>query len=74
MLADIDQVEWSLDDEEGSKPDEPNVIVDPTIEAFCVMRSRHARGTSPPPSSGRVPLEVIVAYMLRHANDNDDDE
>ena len=61
MSSDIDRVLWSLE----SDSTEPCVLVDPTLEAFCLMRTRAARGTTPPgpSSSGRLPLEEIIAYM-----------
>jgi hypothetical protein len=61
MPSDIDRVLSSLEIES----DEPCVLVDPTLEAFCLMRTRSARGTSPPRPSrgGRLPLAAIIAYM-----------
>jgi len=62
MTGDIDNVLWSLESEE------PNVYVDPALEAFCVAPSRAARGTTPPPTyPERVPLEVILAFMRDRA-------
>jgi len=44
--------------------DEPSVIVEPEIGAFCMVRARAARGTTPPErTSGRLPLEAILAYI-----------
>lgn len=42
--------------------DEPKVMVEPEIGAFCLVR---ARDTAPPPVQvpGRLPLEVILAYI-----------
>ncbi len=70
MSADIDTVLRSLEVE----GDEPRVIVDPGLEAFCLMGTRMARGTIPPrsSSSGRVPLAAILAYLSENADDDDD--
>jgi hypothetical protein len=44
--------------------DQPKVIVEPEIGAFCMVRARSARGTTPPErTSGRLPLEAILAYI-----------
>lgn len=42
--------------------DEPKVMVEPALGAFCVVG---ARGTAPPPppKSDRLPLEAILAYL-----------
>jgi hypothetical protein len=51
--------------------EEPSVIVDPSLEAFCVVRTRMARGTRPPRAqgSGRLPLEMIQRYLRENADD-----
>jgi len=69
MPADLDQVLWGLDDE----ADEPSVLVDPALEAFCLMRTRMARGTSPPRTSSadRPTLEAIIQYMSQNADRSD---
>lgn len=61
MTTDLDKVLWGLEAEAA----EPSVVVDPTLQAFCMMRSRMARGTSPPrdAGTGRLPLEAILAYI-----------
>jgi hypothetical protein len=67
MPTDLDMVVWDLDDAAATS-EEPSVIVDPAMEAFCMMRSRMARGSSPSlPRSGRLPLEAIMAYMNQNA-------
>jgi len=77
MSADIDTVlrslEVALRNLEG-EADEPRVIVDPGLEAFCLMGTRMARGTVPPrsSSSGRVPLAAILAYLGENADEDDD--
>jgi hypothetical protein len=62
-------IDWVLSSLEA-EASEPCVLVDPTLEAFCLVRTRTARGTSPPrpSSSGRLPLEAIIAFM----RENDD--
>ena len=42
--------------------DEPKVMVEPALGAFCEVR---ARDTVPPPpqKSDRLPLEAILAYL-----------
>ena len=51
----IDDVLRELEDEE------PKVIVEPEIGAFCMMRVR--RAPAPQRASGRLPLEAILAYL-----------
>ena len=69
MTSDLDRVLWGLEAEAA----EPSVIVDPDLEAFCVMRSRIARGTVPPrtSSSGRIPLKAILAYIENNSGSED---
>lgn len=60
MTTELDNLLWALEAEAA----EPSVIVDPALEAFCLMK-RAARGTVPPRASGsgRVPLETILRYL-----------
>ena len=58
MPADIDKVEWLLDDSD----DEPKVIVDPSLEAFCLMRTR-VPPASPPPRPTAAALELVLAFL-----------
>ena len=68
MPTDLDKVLWDLEDTAEIR-EEPNVLVDPTMEAFCEMRSRMARGSTPPPvGSGRLSLEAIRAYLTENAD------
>ncbi len=69
MSSDIEQVLWDLDDESS----EPKVLVDPTLEAFCLVTTRSARGTTPPPQrrSDRLPLAMIQAFLRENAADDD---
>jgi len=53
---DLETVLRDLDDAE------PNVIVEPDFGAFCMVRSRTAR-PSQRPSSERLPLDLILAYL-----------
>jgi len=64
MTTDLDYLLWGLEAETA----EPSVIVDPALEAFCLMRTRAARGTKPPRSAGagRVPLAAILRYIDQH--------
>ncbi len=73
-MAELDEVLWDLDAGAQEPPEEPSVLVDPAIEAFCVVRPRVARGTAPPPASGRLPLELIRLYMLQNAEPEDDED
>ena len=70
MPTELDQVLWGLEAEAA----EPSVIVDPALEAFCLMRARMARGTSPPPVSadGRIPLDAILTYLSENSAPRDD--
>ncbi|MBL0212792.1 MAG: hypothetical protein IPQ07_02800 [Myxococcales bacterium] len=67
--SDIERVLWELDEESS----EPRVLVDPTLEAFCLVTTRTARGTTPPPQrrSERLPLHLIQAYLRENAADDD---
>jgi hypothetical protein len=69
MTMDLDTLLWSLEAEAA----EPSVIVDPALEAFCLMRSRMPRGTAPSRTSrsGRVPLKAILAYLEQNAGSDD---
>ena len=67
-------VMWELDTAD-LVPEEPRVLVDPTIEAFCEVKSRTARGTTPPPvGSGRLSRELIERYLLENAETTGDDD
>jgi len=70
MPTDLDKVLWDLEEQVETR-EEPNVLVDPTMEAFCEMRSRMARGSTPPPApvgSGRLSLDAIKAYLIENAD------
>ena len=43
--------------------DEPKVMVEPDLGAFCMVV--RARDTTPPPvrASGRLPLDMILAFL-----------
>lgn len=44
--------------------DEPKVMVEPDLGAFCVVRARDSTPSVPPVrASGRIPLDVILAYL-----------
>ncbi len=75
MPTNIEQVLWSLDDDEIDDDleieveleidlevddDPPNVFVDPTLEAFCVV----GRAPTPAPRDpDRVPLDLILRLV-----------
>lgn len=40
--------------------EEPNVIVEPEIGAFCMVHPRTPRAR---PTTGRLPLDAILAFM-----------
>lgn len=77
MPSELELVLWELDtDELIPIHEEPRVLVDPAIEAFCVVKARTARGTTPPPTpgSGRLSRELIERYLLENAETTDDDD
>jgi hypothetical protein len=52
--------------------EEPSVLVDPTIQAFCMTR-RAPRGSSPPPmGTGRLSRELIELYLRQNAEPDDE--
>jgi len=69
MPANLDDVLWGLDDDDAGAAPGPNVVVDPTIEAFCEVGPRAARGTAPPPTeSGRLRLAAILQFMSENSD------
>jgi len=72
MTTDLDLVLWTLEAEAAA---EPNVLVDPALEAFCLMGTRMARGTIPPSANtGRVPLKAILAYLAQNEDSGEQNE
>lgn len=68
MPTQLDEVLWELD-EPVEHREEPSVLVDPALEAFCVMRTRMPRGSVPPPTgSGRLPMDLILRYMAENSD------
>jgi len=51
--------------------EEPSVIVEPTLAPFCVVRTRMARGTSPPSEeiTGRLSMEMIQQYLRENPDE-----
>jgi len=73
MPSDLDTVLSDLQADTEPPPEEPRVLVDPAIEAFCIVKGRTARGTSPPPAeAGRLSRELIERYLLENADPGDD--
>ncbi len=69
---DLDKVLGELG-ESTETHEEPNVLVDPAIQAFCMMRRTPRGSVPPPPGSGRLPLALIERYLLENAPPPDDD-
>ena len=70
---DLDKVLGELDESTKSR-EEPSVLVDPAIQAFCEMRRTPRGSVPPPPGSGRLPLALIERYLRENATPDDDDE
>jgi hypothetical protein len=65
MVTTLEDVVWQLDDEPADVDwNEPNVLVDPTLPALCMIERMPVKRVTPPQ---RPTLEMILAYLKQEA-------